>query len=637
MTIHTKGGNAFKTIRIPIPVILLIALTGLYLIIGNSEESAGYRMHRLKYTVSHTDTGESYSASMTGISMNAIDALIERVREKRKSDEPEEFRNVELLFSRIRVTINGLLYIDSLSPRPLPYYFSIAAHHGARLMIDNRLVCESIKTRRKRGNNKPIILPPGLHRFSIDYTPAHHKGFLELSWKRGSQGRWEAVPTANLFAPQALEAKPQEITKAFNGFQLAEGKRNLGKVCVFFSGALLLFTLLQLFRPVRLAAHVSQAPVEKIKRIPGRIGAIDVTKGFAGFLMILAHIKGGDLLPFGTFGAALFFFCSGMNTILFLQKTTTMPGGNWYHPLFAFILFAGGYTQIKIAHPSQTGFVPEFLQFSALAVLMVFLLFKLINRPKTIGFLFPLPFIIHLLHHWELFSTASWPVNLKYFLLSPGGFSLFPWSGYFLLGILLLTLKDHPKFPNRFLVVSGCAASISIWILKIPVEKFNMSLSYILLSIFVLSLIFRCFNLLDLYFKTKRTKGTIPVERLLNGLAIAGRNSLMLVYVHYVAIYYFKLSGMLVSPYFTLLIRTLVYFLITLLILYLYDQVKRDLNFFYPMAVAGFAMIFIRYTGLLDPRMDVRLVDIGIGIIFAFVYVQLRDILRRYLKQKEPI
>lgn len=69
----------------------------------------------------------------------------------------------------------------------------------------------------------------------------------------------------------------------------------------------------------------SERSAAKVKA--DRLGEIDLAKGIAGFLMVLSHMAGPHfLLNIGTFGAPLFFCCSGMNTYLFLKNSEKLKG-----------------------------------------------------------------------------------------------------------------------------------------------------------------------------------------------------------------------------------------------------------------------------------------------------------------------
>ncbi|MFC2168649.1 hypothetical protein ACFLRW_06645, partial [Acidobacteriota bacterium] len=290
----------------------------------------------------------------------------------------------------------------------------------------------------------------------------------------------------------------------------------------------------------------------KKKALSNRLTDIDMTKGLAGFFMILAHLDGARIFPFGTFGAALFFFCSGMNTILFIDRSRERRHFNLYHIFFSVLLFFGGFTQIVISHPNEFGIIPEFLQVSALSILLILFLSKIFKNIYLVGFLFPVPFILHLLYQNGVFSLPTvWP-RFTSFLFGSAAFPLFPWSGFFLFGVFLLYLRRAKKNLVWVFATFGLLSLISISMLRIPVEKFNMSLSYILLSLCVSSLFFLLFH------RVSSSRKKLHLKWFTSPLEVIGRNSLMFVYVHYFALSYIPLRNFINPPLYQLLFTSVV-------------------------------------------------------------------------------
>ncbi len=170
----------------------------------------------------------------------------------------------------------------------------------------------------------------------------------------------------------------------------------------------------------------------------GRIQEIDIAKGLACLLMIAAHIMPRKVLPFGTFAAPLFFACSGMNTILLIEKTKGNRCYDLFHLVFPLLLFFGGSTQVVIVHGGRLRVIPEFLQCIALSLLLIFALSKSFKDPRRCGMLFPVPFLIKGLQSWLLPGSFS---GLSLEFIIGGNFSMFPWLGFFLFGIFLLGLQ----------------------------------------------------------------------------------------------------------------------------------------------------------------------------------------------------
>jgi uncharacterized membrane protein len=358
-----------------------------------------------------------------------------------------------------------------------------------------------------------------------------------------------------------------------------------------------------------------------------RIVEIDITKGFAALLMIAAHGSGGNtVLPFGNFGAALFFFCSGMNTLLFLRKNIYYSGTVLFNFLFALILFLGGYTQIVIAHPHVHGFIPAFLQFNALGVVLILLIFKICRNPVIVGLFFPLPFILHILYQLECFSFLSSDAPWMPFVFGRTGFPLFPWSGFLLFGAFMLNLRERPRVMRWVLFFFALISSISIWILRIPVKRIDMSLSYILLALFVLAFLFFLFH------QARRLEKRTLVESARRQLALVGRNSLMFVYLHYFILYYLIPGIPDFSDFMEMAFQALIGFAFCFFAIYIYEKVKFDMSLFFPVTTITFLLIVLRYSNYFVFQTGGNIMDMTVGILFAFLYIQLRKKFRFLIK-----
>ena len=167
----------------------------------------------------------------------------------------------------------------------------------------------------------------------------------------------------------------------------------------------------------------------------------------ACFLMLVSHLQRGGLLSIGTFAAALFFACSGMNTILLIEKTRGRRCFDLFHILFPVFLFFGGLTQIVIVRGGQLRIFPEFLQSIALAILLVFRMGKLFPRPQLCGYLFPIPFLVQQLLRFSTPQSFKGPILQFVF---GTGFCLFPWLGFVSLGILSLGWEGSPTAGCRW-------------------------------------------------------------------------------------------------------------------------------------------------------------------------------------------
>jgi hypothetical protein len=566
-------------------------------------------LHRLSISIALKEKMDVYQAYTYGLSNRRIKEVIGQIRKKS--------------LSPTRLTIRGILLIE----KPEVYTFFLLPGQVTHLYIDNRLIQGNAILKWKENKSNEVYLDQGLHAFTIEFFPAESRFPFNFLWKPGKNKDRRPIPSENLFSMNARHSSFALLKKLSTKAQIASILRTIGYILTVLSIIFLLFLWAYWFR--RKFCHLWER--EETKSPSRRIVEIDITKGMAGFLMVLSHIAGRGLLPFGTFGAALFFFCSGMNTILFINKVKGKKWANSYHILFVILLFFGGYTQIKIAHPLKTSLFPEFLQLSALAILFVFLLAKLFKNPLHTGYLFPIPFLIHICYHAGyipfLHIIGSW----RYFLFGLGGFSLFPWAGYFLYGTLLLHIKDKKNGPISVILSTGLLSVITIFLLRIPINKSHLTLSYLFLSLFVVSCLFFFFK-----FTWLRVRERVNLKKTIQShIAVVGRNSLMFVYVHYFAIYYLKLGrvSLPLPPHAVLLLQAIVYFVMTLFFLMVYEKVKGRHELFVPTVLAAAFIAFLRYSSLLSTKVDLRLVDILIGVLFAFLYVQFREILRIILRK----
>ena len=340
---------------------------------------------------------------------------------------------------------------------------------------------------------------------------------------------------------------------------------------------------------------------------------IDIAKGMACLLMIAAHLISGKLLPFGTFAAPLFFACSGMNTILQIDRTRGNRCFDLFHVLFPLVLFFGGSTQVVVAHGGSLRIFPEFLQCIALAVLVLFLLGKIFRDPFHVGSLFPIPFLLHLLMPLSfLRSCGGTPLGF----LFGNGFTLFPWLGFFLFGVFILRLKRRLFF--LLLAALGASAVLGLALAGGAPRKFFMSPSYIFLALLAVSLAFALARLIAAGADRVLSRGLAEI------FALPGRNGLMFVYLHYFALRYFASVDFFPAFPLYLLFEIPYLFLACWALLLAYEKVKNEAALLFPALSLLLGLGTLRWAGLLMPRADLRLVDMLIGVFFAFTYVLLR-------------
>ena len=358
----------------------------------------------------------------------------------------------------------------------------------------------------------------------------------------------------------------------------------------------------------------------------GRIREIDVAKGLACLLMIAAHIISRRVFTFGTLAAPLFFACSGMNTLLLIEKTRSNRCYDVFHVLFPVLLFFGGSSHIAITQSGRWRIGPELLQLIALAILLLFIFSKLFKNLRQSGILFPLPFLIQqLLPASFLESINGAPLEFVFTRHYP----LFPWIGFFLFGVFLLGLKrNRYRWLQAALII---ASFLCVAVAKIPVERFGMSLSYILLALLAITVAFSWARWVVGH------SGRVMFQWLAEFFALPGRNALMFLYLHFVALRFFASVNFLSSLHLYLFLETLYLFFACWVLLLFYEQVKNEPSLFFPALSLALALALLRWQGLLSWSDRLYVVDMCIGILFAFLYVQLRRRVASRCERKQAV
>jgi hypothetical protein len=596
-----ENSNGHKRISASLFLLFVMAAAlsaGIYF--GGKLQSQNDR--RLKVVFADEKSGIERTTEISSIESVHLARLVKRILERGLSPE--------------KIIISGILLVDEQGQ----YSFALAANRSARLIIDGREAGRASVFKRNTERIFRIELKKGPCPFSIEFSPAVRNPYLGLLWKYSQDEPFHSIAAHRIFSPDAAEF----AVERFHALQAQAKRWMFFRNAGFFSAAAALtaFMILAFLWIRKKNVLKSQIQVTEASPAAGRLSEIDKTKGFAGFLMIAAHITSHSLLPFGTFGAALFFLCSGMNTILFLERTRKKKKTNYYHLFFGILLFTGGYTQIVIAHPGDARIMPEFLQVSALSILLIFGLSKCFKQMYHAGFLFPVPFLLHFLFMEGMIRLPSSAGEAASFFFGSAGFPLFPWAGFFLYGVFLLyVLKKKAVLP--FLSAAlGMLSAVMILILHIPIQKWGMSLSYISLSLFAVTVLFAFF-----YWMTVKCGGGI-LDKINSVLEVVGRNSLMFVYVHYLAVVIIRPKRLLGYAYFDLLLSALLAFLFTAFIVFYYERSKNDDALFIPMVWMFTLMVVIRYGNFLSATVNPWWLDIFIGMAFAFLYVKLRRKLR---------
>lgn len=566
-------------------------------------------INKLRVNIEIRNTNRSLTARTSDISFESIHDIISEVRQRGKTPEA--------------LLIRGFLLIE----KPGAYQFVLHCNAPSRLSVGGHSIAPAgTKTASK------ALLAAGLHELIINLLPQKNLRNFNLLWRRLGENEWEKIPAENLYSPAAVDLPSEIIQKSKYQARKVQLLYNLGYASIYICLLALLLLVIVLYKNrfyqmirARLASPASENSIRSSFR--NRFVEIDTAKGIAGLLMIIAHLDWFNLLPVGTFGAPLFFLCSGMNTILFIEKVKSAKGFIWYQLFFIFLLFFGGYSQIAIMQPNYAPLMPEFLQMSALSILLITGLSKITRNPIHIGGLFFIPFLLHLgfKHHLLSFFHTNSPVRTFFF--GQHNFPLFPWSGYFLYGILLLHLRRRLNILITVTFITAMSSVLTIYIFKIPLTKTNMSLSYMSLSFLVITALFTLCILLAKI-------STQPLIRSFQNLfSLLGRNSLMFLFIHYLATFYLPFTISYVPEVLNLMVQTAAAFTLTLFLIMVYEKLKHDYFLFFPAIFTISWFVVLRYIFPSPVFKDFRLWDIIIGLLFAFLYVQLRRILRIFLKK----
>lgn len=595
-------------------ILMLATVLSLVLAIHFSREVAYSGLNKLKVTIRINGERELLTTHTYGIGDEAIMAIIRKVREKNHNP--------------AALIIEGFLFIE----HPGIYQFLLRTNAQSTLLVDGQSDTSPPISSRENNPTPGIFLERGLHELTIEYRPNKRRNRLMLLWQCPETNKWQTVPLENLFSPPAAHYPAGAWQEAKRRSRNAQFWHHLCLtsfyVCLVGLLLLTIFGYKEKFNdPIRSRLPVPDSLNSQRPSPNNRIVDIDAAKGAAGLLMIMAHLDWFNLMPVGTFGAPLFFLCSGMNTVLFVEKTRPARGIGLYQAFFVLLLFFGGYSQIAIMRPEGSPLIPEFLQMSALSILLIFLLSKIIKKPVYIGGLFFVPFLLHLGFKYHILEFLHTDAPLRTFFFGQHHFPLFPWSGFFLYGVLLLCLRKSIRGLWAAILLNGGAAILTIFIFKIPLTKTNMSLSYMALALLVVTGVFALFVFLQNHVHR-------PVIRFIqNNFSLLGRNSLMFLYVHYFTTFYFRFTVPYLPAAVNLLLQTAVVFTLTLFFVTIYEKLREDFSLFWPALFTIFILGILRYGLPVAGAGDFRLMDIMIGILFAFLYVQLRRIFRLFLKK----
>jgi len=589
--------------------IWLFLSIGIILVVGYSRLDQNSGAEKLPVRVI-LESGKTVLTYTQGISSKTIKSIKRACR--KKSDEA------------VSITIFSRLFIEKTDH----YSWRIDYSRPVVLWIDNKPVIDSSNP----SNSGHVYLIEGFRDFKLEIPLIMGlEDRLRLYWKHSGLMKWKPMRQDFFIAPQT------DIHTSKEALRLQEQSK---LIHIIQQGLTFLFVTLFLYLGLVLTRkHTSTLPlfgksgslaiekmnfkVESYKRIIG----IDITKGVAALLMILGHSSGANLmLPFAAFGADLFFFCSGMNTYLFLKRTKKRRGITLYYLFFTVLLFVGGYTHIVIAHPGEKRLIPEFFQLIALGMLFIFLLMKMLRNTRLIGYLFFVPFLLHFSYKFNWLPFLHSNTHWRTFVFGETGFALFPWAGFLFYGIFILNLRKNHKAIAALLLVSAISSVVLIVVAGIPVTRYDMSLSYMALSLFALTFLFYVFDRMTL-------AGLRIVPAIFqNYLALVGRNSLMFVYLHYLILQYLVPRVPDFSAVVELLIQGLIAFVFCMFFIFIYEKIKFDDSLFFPMLIFLIFLLTSRYGGLFVANIDFNLIDLVTGIVFTFIYIELRRKFRVWVK-----
>ncbi|MGH9480939.1 MAG: hypothetical protein ACRD1L_02505 [Terriglobales bacterium] len=228
------------------------------------------------------------------------------------------------------------------------------------------------------------------------------------------------------------------------------------------------------------------APTAAPPAVFQRDHAVDLIKGLACLLMVLAHVPfpHAPWLNIATQGSVLFFSSTGMNLWGLLARGRGDEARIAANGLFLiFAGFANNYVQ-------GTLWQADVFQSAGMAMLAMLTLNWLLPRWWT--WLFPLPFAIHFANqHYAYWKIADGGVSS--FFLAPGLFPLLPWLTFYMLGA---HLKRYPSHRMRMAVWSGALAgcAVVVWRFGFNFNKFWMSPDYWLIGLAYAALLLDLFR-----------------------------------------------------------------------------------------------------------------------------------------------
>ncbi|MGH9466231.1 MAG: hypothetical protein ACRD1Y_02640 [Terriglobales bacterium] len=236
----------------------------------------------------------------------------------------------------------------------------------------------------------------------------------------------------------------------------------------------------------RMALAASTALPRTLPSAAGRDHAVDMIKGLACLLMVVAHVPlpHAPWLDIGTEAAVLFFASTGMNFWHIAARSRGDEARIAANGLF--LIFAG------FANNYVNGTLTQADVFQSAGMAMLAMLALRWLLPRFWTWLFPIPYLIHYLNAHVYFWKIS-AGGVSSFFLAPGLFPLLPWLSFYLLGA---HLKRYPSRRMRLGV--GLVALVAFGAVDatrgFEFDKFWMSADYWLLGLAYASLLLELFR-----------------------------------------------------------------------------------------------------------------------------------------------
>lgn len=207
---------------------------------------------------------------------------------------------------------------------------------------------------------------------------------------------------------------------------------------------------------------------------------VDWIKGIACLLMVVAHVPFPQLpwLATATMASVMFFSSTGMNLFGLAERRPGDEARIAANGLF--LIFAGFADNYVLGTLGKA----DVFQSAGMAMIAMLLLRRLTPRYWT--WLFPLPYLIHLLN--QVFFWKTTDGGLSSFFLAPGLFPLLPWLTFYLYGA---HLKRYNSSRLRLTMAALALAGVGLLRLWRPFDfnKYWMSADYWLIGLAMIALL----------------------------------------------------------------------------------------------------------------------------------------------------